>query len=988
MYPHRCLASITALTLLASACGTSRPPADNEPSASEGRVFFIELGSDATGQMASAMVQARPKDTIQFDCGYYELETGLSLANTEDILIKGCGMDDTILSFKHSTSQKGILASNVRGLTVEHLTVLDTPGDGIKLKGVNHGTLSHVRTMWSSGYKTENESLITAENFAEKIHVACTEPPRTEFAASPDYQVSVAAGRYGVYPVESENILVDHAVSVGASDAGIYVGQTDNAIIQNSRAAYNVFAFEIENVRGGEFINNLAECNTAGFLVYDLDGITRYGKATRVHGNVARNNNVYNFAEPGTLVSDVPQGIGLMTLGYDKIEIFNNTFKDHDTAGIVHTSYEVLGEPGDRRLDLYSETVNIHGNTFENNGNRLPPPDLEAIVTSGGEQITSVFPMLIGLKNLAGLGRYAGAHIVWDGYLDEYDPECPYPVDANGDPLPQDEQGKPISGNQYPNPDCRYNAYKFDEQGQRLLPEWWASCIAVDNSFSDDSQTYANFHGVDGLEAVFLLLGGDVGDLLSLDGLQAVLAGVANFGSDFDMAPHDCPREYGRGMAPLDPIVIPPFIPSGDVDPAPTEEEIARLCNAAVPAGQINAAAYAVNCPLLSQYQLFADAEDPLSTPNGRGIPYVLNSKLFTDYSTKHRVLYLPAGEQASYRDTAEGVNATILFPVGTILAKTFAFADETAGVEVPAETRLLIKRARNDGQVYWDGLEYIWTQTDGHWSAHLALEGGSSSARWDYTDVDSGERHIGSTDAYLFPNGSQCVTCHSNNDVEPGAAPIGPKPRNLNRAYSSESPIDSAQAHHPVAGYNQLVYWCQNGYMTNCPSDLAVDAETLIATSIEHLPIFNVPGDSGYPAGSPDDIEARARAYLEINCAHCHNPHGQASNTGMYVDWARPVNGVYGICKGPTATGTEGRGGRSVDIHPGDASDSIIPYRLGPDATTVAARMPPLARSVVHTEGYDLLVDWIDNVVDESYEDADACGGGGFLAYRMGALQ
>ena len=102
-----------------------------------------------------------------------------------------------------------------------------------------------------------------------------------------------------------------------------------------------------------------------------------------------------------------------------------------------------------------------------------------------------------------------------------------------------------------------------------------------------------------------------------------------------------------------------------------------------------------------------------------------------------------------------------------------------------------------------------------------------------------------------------------------------------------------------------------------------------------------------------------------------------------MYLDWHREVNGVYGICKGPTATGTEGRGGRAYDIHPGDASDSIVPYRVGPDATTIAARMPPLARSVVHTEGYDLLVDWIDNVVDDSYEDADACSGGGFFAYR-----
>jgi hypothetical protein len=83
-----------------------------------------------------------------------------------------------------------------------------------------------------------------------------------------------------------------------------------------------------------------------------------------------------------------------------------------------------------------------------------------------------------------------------------------------------------------------------------------------------------------------------------------------------------------------------------------------------------------------------------------------------------------------------------------------------------------------------------------------------------------------------------------------------------------------------------------------------------------------------------------------------------------------RPVDVNYGICKSPTATGAEGSGGRAVDIHPGDAAKSILEYRISADATTPAARMPPIARSVVDVAGHALVEQWIDDVVTEEYED------------------
>ena len=149
------------------------------------------------------------------------------------------------------------------------------------------------------------------------------------------------------------------------------------------------------------------------------------------------------------------------------------------------------------------------------------------------------------------------------------------------------------------------------------------------------------------------------------------------------------------------------------------------------------------------------------------------------------------------------------------------------------------------------------------------------------------------------------------------------------------------------------------------------------LATKLEKSPVFNKPGSSGFAAGSPEDIEARARAWLEVNCQHCHNVRGFAANTGFYLDSFRNVDSTYGVCKMTTATGTEGRGGRTYDIHPGQANDSVMVFRTSTEATLPAARMPPIARSVIDTEGNALLTQWVNEVVKvdtAKYPGSDKC--------------
>ena len=965
------------------------------------RTTIIQPGANATQEMLDATANAQPGDTIEFDCGFFELSSAIQLSFTEDILVKGCGVDETVLSFRTAEStQEGILADNVRGLVVEDLTIADSAGNGIELRSVDHATLRRVRTYWSSGGGKNSPDPLTTDNWNDgRLHVACTEPPRLNPNAPenegmmqeyPDYEPSVAAGRYGVYPVKSRNILVTEVESIGASDAGIYVGQSSNSIIEKSRAAYNVFGFEIENVQGGEYRDNLAECNTGGFLVYDLDGLTQYGSRTRMYNNISRNNNTYNFAKTGSIVSQIPNGSGMITLAYDQIDVFDNTFEDNEFAGIIHISYELLpdgaGRPShDRKIDYYTEGMHIFGNTFRNSGGNVPEPTSSDIAN---EEIARLLPALVASKIQAACGSspidcpadekggYRGAHIIFDGLEDSYNETCAYPtVDGTpgGEPVPADENGKPLYTEAHANPDCYYNAYKFDTEtagNPRKKPEWFFSCIDADNDFSDDSVVYANFRGTKGANAAIALA-------TNQTPTPEQLAELEEFPADLDMTPHDCVGQYGSNLDLLPPVVIPPFVPSGDFDPQPTPEEIAALCDVELTAGEVNFPAFAVDCPTLDSYNLFSDADDPTSTPNSSGVPFVLNSKLFSDYSLKYRVLYLPPGTQAVYRD-GNGVdgNTAIAFPVGTIIAKTFSF--NNGGTEDAVETRLLIKRTTRNGSVRWGGVAYRW-EDDGAGGkiARLASTGATESVSWNYTDPDTGALHTGSTASYSIPTRAQCLSCHANLDGDPGAAPIGPKVRNLNRPFQSESPAETDQANHPVAGLNQIQYWCENGIMNSCPEDLGVNASTQVAENVEHVARFTVAGSSGHAADSDADIEARARAWLEVNCQHCHNPKGFAANTGFYLDVFRPVDSTYGICKGPTATGSEGSGGRKVDIFPTDASRSILEYRIGHQATTAAARMPPIARSVVDEEALALIQNWIDNVLvqdNSRYPNSEGC--------------
>ncbi|HYB99593.1 MAG TPA: parallel beta-helix domain-containing protein [Candidatus Limnocylindrales bacterium] len=933
--------------------------------------WLIEDGPDEQSQTLAAFFAAAAGDTIEFGEGAFEFSTTLIMAHKEGITIRGQGSDKTVLDFMTSNSPEGISLSHMTGITIEDLTIIDTPGFSLKVSDSDYVVLRNLRAMWSSSDSDPNDEVDDRGGMDPKmpstLDVTCVHelsfPTSTGTYTDKDgvvrnYVTDSGNGGYAIYPVLSNDIVLDNVVALGASDAGIYVGQSNDVIVKNSEALFNVAGYEIENTDDADMFDNVAHCNTGGFLVFDLPGLNQYGDRTRVFNNYSGYNNTVNFA-PGGVVTGVPQGVGMLQLGYDRVEIFNNTVEFNRTVGFVAASHELLDgniNNADKRMDLYPEGIHIHDNVFTTNGTNPQPPEEGVIICqpgTGGDTGVPCVPTgvndghdsllnaLIQIKGTLAADGYGptGAHVVWDGMYDEEAYAC--------DLAPEfaslvDERGKP----QYTGahvPSCRFNKYKFDDPSQastRRHPEYWM-CVTDSgdpggNTFSPDSRKFMNFENTDPTDPPIV-----------------------------DINTHDCPTLFGEQLAPLSAAVVEEYVPGATGEDPPTQAEIAAIC-AAYSGNEINREAIQHNCQWLSQYNLFADPTDPRSNPNEGGVLFDLTTPLFSDYAVKYRFVFLPPGQAAQWNEgSGSAPNATLGFPVGTVIAKTFAFRD--GADEEVVETRLLMHRSGRNGTSFWEGMAFIWEKDEAgnRTDARLAVGGGTASVSWNFEDPDPdvSATYVGSTSGYSIPHANQCGSCHINDDLEPGDAPIGPKVRLLNRPMN-----------YGAGNVNQLQHWKDLGLLAGAP-ELTVDGDG-IATNVLRAPRFNVPGDAFLIPPSEQsrldqmtaqeiDKEMRARAWLESNCAHCHNRDGLAQSTGVFLDVFRKVDLNFGICKRPTTAGSSS-GGNQFDIVPGSAATSILSYRA--HSVIPGTQMPPIARSVAHDEALAVVDDWINTVIDGRY--------------------
>ena len=168
-------------------------------------------------------------------------------------------------------------------------------------------------------------------------------------------------GAYGIYPVESKNVLVDSVVVRGASDAGIYVGQSDNIIVRESLVMENVAGIEIENSYNADVHDNIATHNTGGVLVFDLPDLPQMGgRNIRVFSNIIVDNMTQNFAPKGNIVANVPTGTGVMVMANRNVEVFDNVLGEHGTSNIMVVGYRFPHK--DAKYDPLPQNVVIWDN--------------------------------------------------------------------------------------------------------------------------------------------------------------------------------------------------------------------------------------------------------------------------------------------------------------------------------------------------------------------------------------------------------------------------------------------------------------------------------------------------------------------------------------------------------------------------------------------------------------------------------------------------
>jgi uncharacterized repeat protein (TIGR03806 family) len=329
--------------------------------------------------------------------------------------------------------------------------------------------------------------------------------------------------------------------------------------------------------------------------------------------------------------------------------------------------------------------------------------------------------------------------------------------------------------------------------------------------------------------------------------------------------------------------------------------------------------------PKLSDYNFFVGPLKNLN-PGYKVIPYEPASALFSDYAHKKRFVWMPKGTKATYN----GDGKVLELPVGSVLIKTFYYDNVQPSITTRIiETRLMIRKATG-----WIFADYVWNneQTE----AFFDLNGSFTPVTW------RDENNVIKSANYRIPSEAQCVICHKKKELVNGTEqttyiPIGIKPQNLNFNYA-----------YTTGARNQLLRWMQLGYLNSN---------------------FSLPSPENTTVDYRDatkSLSIRARSYVDINCAHCHQ-------NDRHCDY-RPMRFAFNETGLPSGQGNTNMGvcvdtqdmqgfpsELSKIVTPRDVTHSMMYYRL--NTTDETYRMPLHGRTIIHDEGVALIEEWINSL-------------------------
>lgn len=320
----------------------------------------------------------------------------------------------------------------------------------------------------------------------------------------------------------------------------------------------------------------------------------------------------------------------------------------------------------------------------------------------------------------------------------------------------------------------------------------------------------------------------------------------------------------------------------------------------------------------LSEYGFFVG--DMVEGEPAPGVlPYTVAAPLWADAAHKGRYLLLPEGETLELTERDEWS-----LPVGSVVIKSFFVElDRTAlgSALRTIETRLLVHEEDR-----WHSYIYRWNDEQ---TEATRLKAGAD-VRIPYTDAQGQPAE----QLYIVPDENTCGSCHERDDVL--------------RLLGITTAQMNVEVEHDGERVSQLEWLAEQGAIDDVPDPSALEAFV-------------------DPAGGAE-LDARARAYLHGNCAHCHRPGGGGGSSGLkFLAWETDP-AQYGVCKVPAAAGP-GTGGHSFDILPGHPEQSIVVHRMA--STDPEIKMPELPSLLADDFGVELISEWIEAMPEQD------CGGG-----------
>lgn len=315
----------------------------------------------------------------------------------------------------------------------------------------------------------------------------------------------------------------------------------------------------------------------------------------------------------------------------------------------------------------------------------------------------------------------------------------------------------------------------------------------------------------------------------------------------------------------------------------------------------------------LSATGLFASVKDQV--PAAGVVPYAVNAELWADHAYAERFIGLPGNSQIS----VQGRRGQFQFPQGSVLARTVYLNLERGNPDSRRRIETQILHFEDDT---WRPYTYVWNdeQTD----ATLADADGLNKT---YTIRDSSMPGGTMEQTYRIASRTECTMCHTAyHETQLALTPV-----QLNRdvAYPPSNSREGT--------VNQLTDWQQRGLFA-----------TTLPRSVDQLPHLVNPYDES------QDLDARARSYLHVNCRHCHRPGGGGTSL-IHLDFNVPFSEMLTVNAQPSQ-GTFDLPEARV-VKPGDPYSSVMFYRV---SKVGRGHMPAIGTTLTDEAGVDLLYDWI----------------------------